>query len=314
MPKLMLRPEWRLWPLSSCLGFLDLKTGVTVALLFAVLNKVAGIYGLIAVVTGAGGSFSQLSLYIYSVLALVALVWGLRAVKEEDPKQTLYFAHLFFADHIFSTSWTVYFATVWWFQNPHDGHHSANSPAQIEIIEGTVHSDIPMTDEERVAAAQKIWNHEKGTAAAFIILAWILKLYLALLIYSYASHLRKGSYRSLLRSRAPAQPSNETYESALGYPDDDEETVEDLYRLPLRTPNSGSISSFADFVNAPPGRTRKGKGLPGKQNGHAQGNPEEEDEVLFDEDELSYGSSSRGHSKHPTDDSSTDSEERSRVR
>jgi hypothetical protein len=34
--KLMLRPEWRLWPLSSFLGILDLKTGVTVALLFAV--------------------------------------------------------------------------------------------------------------------------------------------------------------------------------------------------------------------------------------------------------------------------------------
>lgn len=34
--KLMLRPEWRLWPLSSFFGLLDLKTGVTIALLFAV--------------------------------------------------------------------------------------------------------------------------------------------------------------------------------------------------------------------------------------------------------------------------------------
>jgi len=34
--KLMLRPEWRLWPFSSFLGVLDLKTGVTIALLFAV--------------------------------------------------------------------------------------------------------------------------------------------------------------------------------------------------------------------------------------------------------------------------------------
>lgn len=99
--KLMLRQEWRLWPLSSFLGFVDIKTGVTVALLFAVrffpssqnagielvqvLNKVAGVYGLIAVLTGAGGSFAQLSLYIYSVVALIALVWGLRAVKNVRP-------------------------------------------------------------------------------------------------------------------------------------------------------------------------------------------------------------------------------------
>lgn len=34
--KLTLRPEWRLWPLSSFLGVLDIKTGVTIALLFAV--------------------------------------------------------------------------------------------------------------------------------------------------------------------------------------------------------------------------------------------------------------------------------------
>ncbi len=95
--KLTLRPEWRLRPLSSFLGFLDIKTGVTIAVLFAVssiyrlvispnlslaqlLNKVAGVYGLVAVLTGAGGSAAQLSMYIYSVLALVALVWGLKAV------------------------------------------------------------------------------------------------------------------------------------------------------------------------------------------------------------------------------------------
>lgn len=34
--KITLRPEWRLRPLSSFLGILDLKTGVTIALLFAV--------------------------------------------------------------------------------------------------------------------------------------------------------------------------------------------------------------------------------------------------------------------------------------
>ncbi len=44
------------------------------------LNKVAGVYGLVAVLTGAGGSLAQLSLYIYSVLGLVALVWGLKAI------------------------------------------------------------------------------------------------------------------------------------------------------------------------------------------------------------------------------------------
>ncbi|KAF7291097.1 hypothetical protein MIND_01252800 [Mycena indigotica] len=78
--KLMLRrPD--VWPLSTFLGILDLKTGVTIAILFTVLNKVAGVYGLIAMLTGVGGTFAQLSLYLYSVVALVAFGWGLQVVK-----------------------------------------------------------------------------------------------------------------------------------------------------------------------------------------------------------------------------------------
>jgi hypothetical protein len=288
--KLTLRPEWRLWPLVSFLGLLDLKTGVTVALLFALLNKVAGVYGLIAVLTGAGGSFAQLSLYMYSVFALVALAWGLRAVKEEDPKHTLYFAHLFFADHILSTAWTVFFAVVWWVYTPHDGQRTVNSAAQEEMAKGGTGGSKNMTDQERIAAATMIWNKEKGTAAAIIVLSWLAKIYFALLIYSYATHLRKGSYRSLPHSRSTGSASGtvtSAYEAS-ALPDEEEE-IEDFYRVPLRTPQTGgSISSFVDFVSAP-GTPRRGKGgksslsrVSNAPNGHA--GVEEVEDVLFDDD------------------------------
>lgn len=283
--KLMLRPEWRLWPLNSFIGLLDLKTGVTVALLFALLNKVAGVYGLIAVLTGAGGSFAQLSMYIYSVIALVGLGWGLRAVKEEDPKQTLYFAHLFFADHILSTSWTVFFAVIWWVYMPHDGRRTANSAAQKEMMEA---GNSTLTDEQRAAAAMAIWNHEKGTAAAVIIISWMSKIYFALLLYSYATHLRKGSYRSLPLSRQSAMnTSSYPYDTALD--DEDEEEFHDFYRVPSRSHNTanGSISSVTDFVNAP-GRAKKSKSKPISRNGSRTGSrsgdarERNEEEVLFD--------------------------------
>jgi len=308
--KLTLRPEWRLRPLSSALGFLDLKTAVTIVLLFAVLNKVAGVYGLVAVITGAGGSAAQLSLYIYSVVGLVALVWGLKATAQENPKNTLYFAHLFFADHVISTAWLVFFAVAWWVYTPHDGRRQANSAAQEEMMNsGTGLGSHNMTEEERVQAAMTIWDQEKGMATAVIVLGWVVKIYFAALLYSYAIHLRKGSYRSLPRSR----PSPTLTASSLGMlPDEEEDVVEDFYRLPVRAPPpqaqshsrqssqshapSGSISSFADFVSAPgPGRARRGK--PGRSNlsislnaanGTAKvGDGDEVDEVLFDEDELS---------------------------
>jgi len=87
-------------------------------------------------------------------------------------------------------------------------------------------------------------------------------------------------------------------------PEDDD--VEDFYRTPIRSGNSNatssshapgsSISSFADFVNAP-GRSRKGKGVPSTTG-------EEDSEALFDEDEqVAFHSSSRAR----TDESSVSS-------
>ncbi|EJF64091.1 Inositolphosphorylceramide synthase subunit Kei1-domain-containing protein [Dichomitus squalens] len=313
--KLTLRPEWRLRPLTSFLGFLDIKTGVTIALLFALLNKVAGVYGLVALLTGAGGSVAQLTLYIYSVIGLVALVWGLKATLHEDPKQTLYFAHLFFADHILSSAWLVFFAVLWWVYTPHDGTVQIHSDAQKDVqASGPGHN---MTAEERAAAAMTIWNAEKGIATAMIVMGWVLKIYFAVLLYSYAIHLRKGSYRSLPHSRSysPNGTTNGGLYSTSALPDEDDDDVEEFYRLPVRAPNAqpqslpqngsartgghtpaSSLSSFTDFVSAPAGRARRGK--PGKSNlsisTSANGGvgAEGPGEVIFDED-MSDGSGSR---------------------
>lgn len=320
--KLMLRPEWRLWPLSSFLGFLDLKTGVTVALLFAVLNKVAGVYGLIAVLTGAGGTFAQLSLYIYSAIALIGLVWGLRVVREEDAKQTLYFAHLFFADHIFSTSWTVFFAVVWWVYTPHDGRRTANSKAQQAMMDGAISNSTNFTPAEREAQAMAIWNQEKGTAATIIILSWLFKIYFVFLLYSYASHLRKGSYRSLPLSRSSTNNSNAYVYESSGLPEEEDEEIEDFYRVPLRSHRgNGSISTMSDFVNAP-GRAKKPRSRASQSNSRSASRTREgrirDEEVLFDDNEsTAYASSSRAHSRGGTEESTpvnTDDERTTKVR
>jgi inositol phosphorylceramide synthase regulatory subunit len=101
---------------------------------------------------------------------------GSRPSSQEDPKQTLYFAHLFFADHVLSTAWTVFFAVVWWVYTPHDGRRTANSAAQKEMAKGGNGGSHNMTEAERIEAAHMIWNHEKGTAAGIIILSWLVKV------------------------------------------------------------------------------------------------------------------------------------------
>ncbi|KAH9030188.1 Inositolphosphorylceramide synthase subunit Kei1-domain-containing protein [Lactarius hengduanensis] len=289
--KLTLKQELRPRPFTSVLGLLDLKTGVTVVVLFAVLNKVAGVYGLIAMLTGAGGNAAQLTLYIYSVLALAGLAWGLHTINDENPKHMLYFAHAFFADHILNTTWTVYFAVNWWLYTTHDGRRNANSPAQQAIIEGYIGEHQDMSPEERAAAAERVWRAEKSQALAIIILGWLIKFYFAALLYSFAHHLRRGTYRPLSFSRTHTNGSTSgntpliNDSSALPPLDSDsgDGSIEDVDlesfygvtpTLPVhsipppsvvsgisgnsasshrsRGSGSGSAGSFADFVSAPP--------------------------------------------------------------
>jgi hypothetical protein len=132
-----------------------------------------------------------------------------------------------------------------------------------------------------------------------------VQIYFAILLYSYASHLRKGSYRSLPLSRPNPLSSlpSATFDTALA---DEDEEIEDFYRVPVKTARpGGSLSNLSDFVNGP-GRTRNfgggriGKSVLGKDNGHANVDGDVEvEEVLFDDDELS----SRGHSKFGTEES-----------
>lgn len=76
----------------------------------------------------------------------------------------------------------------------------------------------------------------------------------------------------------------------------------------LGTSGNASVSSFADFVSAP-GR------LPRKKNSGSvsltKGRGIDEEDVLFDEDEITYAAStsSRAHSKLGTDSSTAASDE-----
>ena len=67
-------------PLTGFVRIFDLKLGSEIITYFAILNKVAGVYGLLAVFFG--GNLAQLSLYLYSVATLLACAWGLRQIGE----------------------------------------------------------------------------------------------------------------------------------------------------------------------------------------------------------------------------------------
>ncbi|CAD6936131.1 unnamed protein product [Tilletia controversa] len=191
---------------TSFLGLLDLKLGASIITLFALFNKVVGVFGIIAVFHG--GSLAQITLYLYSLGTIAVLLWGLRGISDEKASTTLAYANLFTLDHMLSTFWTLLFA-VHWFSQPHDGAKPALAPHQaglmdlIESIEsqyelpGKVEHHVPLEGDARKALAQKVWKDERTFATFVLITAWLLKIYFALVLYSFALHLRHGTYHLL---------------------------------------------------------------------------------------------------------------------
>ena len=163
------------------------------------------------------------------------------------------------------------------------------------------------------------------------------------MLYSYAIHLRKGSYRTLPYSNASATSQyislNGSARNARFAADDilgdEDDTVDDFYRVPTSAtvfanqgsssqPPSGttafvkthhatssSLGSFTDFVSAP-GRGRRvpGRSQLGKSTTAAALEEDVEDEVLFDSDGLGGAQSSRFGTDETTSVSSKDEEGR----
>ncbi|CEH16821.1 Protein of unknown function DUF1753, Golgi [Ceraceosorus bombacis] len=214
MSRLTFRPpsqQVRAW-ITSFMLLLDLKVGCTVITFFALFNKIAGIFGIIAVFSG--GTFAQITLYIYSIGTIGLLLWALRGISDENACKTLRFAHLFLADHLVSSFWTLHFAMHWYTLQPHDGSKPQLAPHQaglmdlIEKIEnsyeipGSIKHHVPLAGQERVDAAQQVWKEERSFSAAVLAAGWVLKVYFALILYSYALHLRHGTYHSLWQSKS----------------------------------------------------------------------------------------------------------------
>lgn len=225
MPRLYLRlPKSMVTKyVTSFLGFMDIKVGCQIISLFSLFNKIAGVYGIMAMFQG--GTFSQLSLYIYSIATIPIFIWGLKVMSDEKHQAALKYAHLYFLDHLISTGWMLLFGFWWYGFAKHDGHPVSNSSHQtdimnlIESLESHYrtpeqmaqfhHSAIDINTPEgaseaslRAERARQIWQAERGFAASVLVLGWAVKIYFAVLLYAYALHLRHGTYWMLPLSKS----------------------------------------------------------------------------------------------------------------
>lgn len=94
---------------------MSLRTGAEIITYLQVINKVSGLYGLLAIITGASIDGFQLSMYIYSTLALFATCFLYRHIRLQSPFETVLLAHLYALDSVVNALYTAFFGIAWFY-------------------------------------------------------------------------------------------------------------------------------------------------------------------------------------------------------
>ncbi|KAK7715081.1 hypothetical protein SLS64_003778 [Diaporthe eres] len=109
----------RLWlpKPKTFLGLMSLQTGTEMISIALLINKVTGLYGLLAILTGFSLDAVQLSMYLYSVAVLVALAFLIPHIRRQSPLQNLSLAWLYIVDTAAKAAYTVTFAVQWYLKS-----------------------------------------------------------------------------------------------------------------------------------------------------------------------------------------------------
>jgi hypothetical protein len=94
---------------------MSLRTGAEIITYLQIINKVSGIYGLIALLTGAYIDGWQLSMYLYSTAALLATIFLYKHIRLQSPFETLVLAHLYAIDSVINALYTAFFGIAWFY-------------------------------------------------------------------------------------------------------------------------------------------------------------------------------------------------------
>ncbi|KAF2473923.1 DUF1753-domain-containing protein [Lindgomyces ingoldianus] len=100
---------------KTFLHSISLRTGAEIITFLQLINKVSGLYGLLALLTGAELSGLQLSMYLYSFIALLATLWLYRHIRLQSPFQCLLLAHMYALDSVVNAMYTAFFGVAWFY-------------------------------------------------------------------------------------------------------------------------------------------------------------------------------------------------------
>ncbi len=192
---------------------------ISLSLLF---NKLAGLYGILALVTGYSLSFLQLSMYIYSLAALVLLCLLMSHIQKGSPLEMVALAWFYFIDTMLNGAYTAYFAISWFLTLSSAAVGKDANVLGAEIMSGTAgfrDADVNKAIDGAVPSAsgeQSLTNAvaftESVPSVLLIVFFNAVRVYFAIVLFSYA--------RQVLRQYISSKASQRTHLHMDGVADD----------------------------------------------------------------------------------------------
>lgn len=243
---------------QTFLYLISLRTATELITFTLIINKVTGIYGILALLTGYHLSSLQLSMYMYSILVLGAICYLAPHIRKQSPLQCLALAWLYLLDSLINIAYTAVFGTTWFVllaQHLNDGVAAPNNPSSAapggKMMNDTAgftdpeagnvgHVDVIATPaagilsgQDAVAigsttgsASETTLGHaifQSGSLASLLVISalWAIRIYFILIVMAYA--------RGVLRQYIIVSSSNAT--SGLHGQSDDPTLAENPFRL-----------------------------------------------------------------------------------
>lgn len=205
-PILSVAPANRLVTLQTFLYVMSLETGASLITLSLLLNKISGLYGLLALLTGYHLSPVQLSMYLYSLVALALAALLFPHIRKQSPLECLALAWLYLFDSLINAAYTAAFGVTWFLVvSQHYDSGNASGPGS-ETIEQTAGFTSPKYDAAYVEIqhtpegnsfvahpprsadqfSNAVYQPESFQSIVFISLLWAMRVYFVLVMLAFA--------------------------------------------------------------------------------------------------------------------------------
>jgi hypothetical protein len=149
---------------------MSLRTGVDLISLTVLINKLSGVYGILAFLTGLHLSPLQLSMYIYSCFALLLTAFLAPHIRKQSPFQCLAFAWFYIIDTILNMAYTLAFSFTWFLLvSQHHSKNQGKTPPGGKTIGDTAGFTSPEYNVSHVDIGVKPPSGAAGQAAAVVV-------------------------------------------------------------------------------------------------------------------------------------------------